>query len=491
MSVGQPSPPGAAPVTVIRDCAWLVEWDAGAGRHRYANGRDLAFAGDTILYIGPRYDGPADREISGHGLMVMPGLVDIHSHPALEPVFKGIREEHGVPEMYMSGLYERSVLLNPDDDGHKACTELAYGEMLLSGVTSLADLSFDYPGWQELAERSGMRVWLAPWYASSRWLVDNRHELKYRWHEDFGRSRFERALAKIDSLKDHPSGRLSAMVYPAQIDTCTEELLRDSIAAALERGIPFTTHAAQSVLEFNVMVQRNGKTPIQWANEIGILTPISIIGHAIFLDQHSWLHWPTRDDLRILVESGAAVAHCPTPFARYGQVLEDFGSYRRAGVRLGIGTDTLPHNMIEEMRWATVLARVSAESIFTLSTEDIFTAATVGGADALMRNDIGRLAPGMKADLVLVDLGHPLMMPARDPLRSLIYSAADRAVRAVYVGGQQVVADGRVLTLDMADAAGRVAAAQERMMAEVPKLDWMGRDIEAIAPLSLGRASRV
>ncbi len=480
-------PAEVAPVTCIRDCAWIIEWDSAASRHRYANGRDVVFAGDTIIHVGSRYSGPVEVEVSGRGLLVMPGLVDIHSHPSLEPSFKGIREEHGVPEMYMSGLYERSVLLFPDAEGQKACTELAYCEMLLSGVTSIADLSFDYPGWQELAEQSGMRVWLAPWYASSRWMVDNRHELKYRWHDDFGRAAFERAIAHVDRLKDHPSGRLSGMVYPAQIDTCTEEILRDSIAAALERNVPFTTHAAQSVLEFNVMVQRHGKTPIQWANEIGILTPNSIIGHAIFLDQHSWLHWYTRDDLRILVESGCAVAHCPTPFVRYGQVLEDFGLYRRAGVRMGIGTDTIPHNMIEEMRWAAILARVSAESIYTVSTEDIFTAATVGGADALMRTDIGRLAPGMKADLVLVDIDHPGMRPARDPLRSLIYSAADRAVRDVYVGGVKVVGDGRVLTMDMAGAAERAEAAQARMMADVPRNDWMGRDIDAVAPLSLGR----
>ena len=183
--------------------------------------------------------------------------------------------------------------------------------------------------------------------------------------------------------------------------------------------------------------------------------------------------------------SGTSVAHCPSPFARYGQTLEDFGRYRRAGVNIGFGTDVAPHNLIEEMRLAAILARISAEDITTTSTAELFHAATVGGASALGRDDIGRLAPGMKADFVLVDLKNPFMMPARDPLRSLIYTAADRAVHAVYVDGNKVVENKRVLTLDHAGALEIVAEAQARMAADVPNHDWRGRPADEIAPLSL------
>jgi len=154
-------------------------------------------------------------------------------------------------------------------------------------------------------------------------------------------------------------------------------------------------------------------------------------------------------------------------------------------VNLGIGTDTVPQNLIEELRWATVLARIAAEDIRAVEMADVFHAATVGGARALLREDLGRLAPGAKADLVLVDLRNPWMMPARDPLRSLIFHAADRAVRDVYVGGERVVADGRVLTLDQAGALDRLTAAQRRMEAAVPARDARGRRSEEIAPLSL------
>ena len=179
------------------------------------------------------------------------------------------------------------------------------------------------------------------------------------------------------------------------------------------------------------------------------------------------------------------MAHCPSPFARYGQTLEDFGRYRRAGVNIGLGTDVSPHNLIEEMRLAAILARVAARDIATTSTAAIFHAATIGGAIALGRDDIGRLATGARADLVLVDLANPFMLPARDPLRSLVYTAADRAVQTVFVDGEKVVESGRVLTLDHAEALALLADAQARMEANVPHQDWARRRADEIAPLSL------
>jgi cytosine/adenosine deaminase-related metal-dependent hydrolase len=224
---------------------------------------------------------------------------------------------------------------------------------------------------------------------------------------------------------------------------------------------------------------------VQWAHELGILGRETILGHALFLDTHSWVRWWTRRDLELIAETGAAVAHCPTPFARYGQVMENFGDYLRAGVTMGLGTDTAPHNLIEEMRKAAILARIAARDIHTVETADLFHAATVGGAKALMRDDLGRIAPGAKADLVVIDLKVPQMMPARDPLRSLVYHAADRAVRDVFVDGRQVVADGRVLTMDQAGAAQRLGDAQQRMLEAAPGRDYLRRSAAEITPLSL------
>ena len=471
--------------TVIRDAAWVAAWDPQHDRHVYRRDVDVAFTGDRIVHLGPRYEGAVTREVDGRERFVMPGLVNIHSHPHHEPAYKGVREDHGRPEMYDTGLYERSCAFHLDEAGCEAGAELAYGELLLCGVTSLADLSSPMDAWIELLARSGLRGFVAPGFASSRWYLDNLHEVKYAWDEAAGRAGLEAAIRTMDRAEQHPCGRLSGVVYPMQIDTCTEDLLREAAELAHATDRPLTTHASQSQVEFLEMARRHGKSPLQWANDIGFLGPRTVIGHAIFIDEHPSVRWRSRRDLALLADTGTSVAHCPSPFARYGHAMSDFGRYRRAGVNLGLGTDVAPHNLIEEMRLAVVVARLMAQDIDTVKTADLFHAATIGGAKALGREDIGRIAPGAKADLVLIDLAEPAMRPVRDPLRTLVHEAADRGVRDVFVDGVQVVAEGRVLTLDMSDAAGRLEEAQARMLADAPRHDFLERDAEAIAPLSL------
>jgi len=323
-----------------------------------------------------------------------------------------------------------------------------------------------------------------PMFRSGRWYTPNGHEVRYAWDEQAGRDGLDGALRLIDRARQHPSGRLDGALYPAQVDTCTEELLRDSAAAARERRLPLQIHAAQSVVEFQEIMRRHGRTPIGWLRQIGVLGDNAIIGHSIFLDHHSWLHWPTRNDLADLADTGTTVAHCPTVFSRRGILLEDFGRYRAAGVKLGIGTDTFPHNFVEELRTAVILARIAAGNAHAVTAADVFTAATIGGACALGRDDLGRLAPGAKADFVMVDIAHPAMQPLYDPVRSMVYAAAERAVRHVFVGGQPVVRDGKALTFDYADASARLATAQQRAIEKVPRLDWAGRSAAEIIPLT-------
>jgi 5-methylthioadenosine/S-adenosylhomocysteine deaminase len=138
--------------------------------------------------------------------------------------------------------------------------------------------------------------------------------------------------------------------------------------------------------------------------------------------------------------------------------------------------------MIEEMRTAAIIARVAAESAHAVTTTEIFNAATVGGAAALGRDDLGRLAPDAKADFVILDAAHPAMRPLYDPIRSLVYSAAERAVRHVFVDGRQVVRDGKTLAFDYADAVARLEEAQRRAIERVPSVDWGKRSAIEIMP---------
>ncbi len=472
--------------TLIRNAEWAIVWDANEKRHVYRKGIDLAFDSHGITHVGPSFTSTADATVDGRGLMAMPGLVNIHSHLGHEPAYRGIREEHGVANMYMSSLYERSQAFDVSDpELRRACLEVALCEVLKSGVTTVCDISPIYDGWTDIVAKSGIRGFMAPGFATARWKLSDDHSLGFDWDEARGRKGLQAALALVDGLAQHPSGMLSGMVSPMQIENCSDDLLRDALDAAKERKIPFTLHVAQGVLEHLEMVKRHGTTPIRHAKDIGILTADTVIGHAILPDTHSWIRWHTKDDIRLLADSGCSVAHCPTPFARYGILMESFGDYVRAGINMGIGTDTTPHNMLEEIRKAGTFARISARDINNVSTGMLFHAATVAGAKALMRDDLGRLAVGAKSDVVLVDLRHPDMMPARDPLRSLVFHAADRAVKDVYVAGRRIVADGKVTTLDHQGAAERLTGAQAKMMELTPGRDYRKRTVDEIAPLTL------
>ncbi|MES2713867.1 MAG: amidohydrolase family protein [Pseudomonadota bacterium] len=468
--------------TLIRKADLAIAWDATAKEHTYVSDADVAFRDGVLTFVGRGYAGTADAEIDGAGLMVMPGLVNIHSHPSSEPMNKGFTDEVGTPGLYNSSLYEYLPIFRADADAVPSCVRVAMSELLLSGVTTVADLSMAHPGWLDLLAEAGMRVCIAPMFRSARWFTKNGHVVEYEWDEAAGEKAMAEAFTLIERAEQHECGRLFGMVVPAQIDTCSETLLRESREEANARGLSWQIHAAQSVVEFHEITRRHGYTPIGWLDSMGLLSERAIIGHGIFLDDHPSTPWHTRTDLSRLAETGTTVAHCPTVFARRGISLKDIGRYRRAGVNLGLGTDTYPHNMLDEMRLAAYVARTQATDPRTLSSADLFHAATIGGAQALGREDIGRLAVGCRADFSLVDITHPRMQPARDPLRSLIYSAGDRALKAVYVDGHKVVEDGEVLTMDYRAAAAHLHEAQKRIEGQVPQRDWAHRSAEQIAP---------
>jgi 5-methylthioadenosine/S-adenosylhomocysteine deaminase len=471
-----------ARTTLIRGAAWAVTWNAAENAHAYARDVDVAFEGDRIVHIGPGYDGIADETIDGRGLMVMPGLVDIHSHPASEPGNKGLNEELGSPRLGQSSLYEYMPVFRMVPEAAVHASRFAVHEMLKSGVTTFADLSMARDGWVEEIAATGIRGVLCPMYRSATWTTKDGHSVVYDWDEGMGERGMERALEVIDEAERHPSGRMSGMIGPAQIDTCTADLLKESKRVATERGLPLQIHAAQSVVEFNEITRRHGMTPIEWLDHLGLLSAGTIVGHGIFLNDHPWIHWPQARDFERLAGSGAAVAHCPNVFWRRGIALNHVGRYMSAGIPLGLGTDTFPHNFIHEMEVAMIAGRLMAGDFTNATTRQIFDAATIGGAMALGRDDIGRLAVGAKADLVLVDTDHPYMQPMRDPLRSLIYSAGDRAVKDVYVAGERVVHDGEVTMIDVAATGRALNEAQAVTISGVRQRDWAGRTIDEMSP---------
>ncbi|BBK41552.1 ethylammeline chlorohydrolase [Allostella vacuolata] len=505
------------PTTWIKNIDWLVAWDRAnpetllerrwGGRHSYIRDADLVFTDGEILFAGRGYAGPADRVIDGRGRFIIPGLVNIHTHPCSEPMMKGLSEERKSRQLQMSSLYEYIFLLGrPTKDipadaedqaeveqfgrgdfpAYSASAQVAISELLTSGVTTFVDYSAPRPNWLDEVAATGIRTCVAPSFRSGAWYTPNGHEVLYRWDVAGGRRAFDRALETIEAARRHPSGRLMGMLAPAQVDTCTADLFVDASAVAREKKIPIQTHAAQSVVEYREMFRRHGKTPIEWLESLGVLGPEFIVGHGIFLDEHPWIMNPDHRDLDRLADSGTTVAHCPNQFARGGMVLHHFGKYVKRGVNMGIGTDTFPHNMIDEMRWALTVAKIASADIGSTSISDVFHAATVGGAAALMRDDIGRLEKGCKADFVVIDLDHPHMVPARDPLKSLVVTALERPIEQVWVGGETVVQSGRALKIDMKRNLDGLTEGQRRGMLGISERDWARRSPDEAFPMALG-----
>jgi len=476
------NPPESERTLHLKNLATLVAWDEVAQSHVYIPDADLVIRGNQIVHAGKNYAGPADEIIDGSNRMAIPGLIDVHSHPASEPGNRGLLEELGSEKLGQSSLYEYMPVFRLGEEYAPYANQVALAEMLQSGVTTVIDMSAPRPGWADVVADTGIRGVLGPMFRSAVWGTDDGHSVHYRWDEAAGRKSFQAALDAVDSAYRHPSGRLTAMLCPSQIDTCSPELLADAQAEAQRRHIPMQIHAAQSVVEFLEMTRRHGRTPIEWLDDQGLLNDQIIISHCIFLNDHPSIYWPQADDFGLLARSGAHVAHCPTIFARRGISLNFLGRYLRAGINVGIGTDTFPHNLLDEMRLACYASRLRAANFQAASTAEVFNVATVNGARMLGRTDIGRLAPGCKADFSLVDLTHAHMRPAREPLRSLIYSAGDRAVRDVYVDGRQVVRDGCVLTIDVERALTEIERGQAQTIATVAERDYAHRDIDAMSP---------
>src|SRR5690606_19893175 len=261
-------------------------------------------------------------------LMVMPGLLNIHSHPTSEPLLRGLTEERKSRQFAMSTLYEYIPLVgranktmtleeaarlkvdpveHQDEPARIAAAELAMYEMLRSGVTTFVDYSPARPNWIQQIEQVGIRACLAPSFRSGYWFTPNGHEVLYDWDEAAGERAFDEAMEILDAVESHPSGRMLGMVAPGQIDTCTPELLGRARDEALKRGLPMQLHAAQSVVEFREMFRRHGMTPIEWLEHLGILGPHMTIGHGIFMDHHDWLNWPDRNDLQRVIDSQTSI----------------------------------------------------------------------------------------------------------------------------------------------------------------------------------------
>jgi len=205
------------------------------------------------------------------------------------------------------------------------------------------------------------------------------------------------------------------------------------------------------------------------------------LGHAIIIAGSSWANYH-GDDLAILAATGTSVAHCSWVFARRGIAMESFARYLERGVNMALGTDTCPQSMLEALRWTGVLSKVVDRRTEVATAADVFNAATIGGANALQRDDLGRIAPGAKADMLIWNGESVFMTPLRDPVKNIVYSAQAEDLRTVIIDGAVCMDDGRILGLDAEAAVHALQQSAERMWHAMESVDWAGRSVDRLSP---------
>ena len=275
---------------------------------------------------------------------------------------------------------------------------------------------------------------------------DGRHQI--HWHADDGLATLDRALAFVERYDGACEGRVRAILVPLEYHLSSHELLRRTKAAARQYGIGITLHLAESVLEFQDSIRHTGRTPVGMLYDLDFLGPEVVLGHGLYTTGHSQTAYTQGDDLALLAETGASVAHSPTVFARRGVYLESFQRYLDAGVNLAIGTDSYPQDMLGELKTVALMGKIADRDFRAVNTRDVFNAATLGGARALGRDDLGRLAPGAKADILIVDFQRARVGPFLDPIKALIQCCDGEVIDTVIVAGRIRVENGQVLAWD-------------------------------------------
>lgn len=453
------------------------------GKHHVIRDGAVLVEGNRISYVGKagEFTGEAHKTLDLGNQMISPGFVNVHAHIYNSTLSKSLLEDAGSRALYMSSLYEYLPICSVGPEEGRASARYSLIELLRSGVTTLVEMSASAPDMLDIYQEFGVRTVIAPSYRSGAWYTDDGKQVKYRWDEDGGMEGLSRNVELIRRYSD-TEGMITAMLAPAQIDTCSLDLLRETRKMADQLGSRIQIHAAQSFSEVQEILARHGLTPIELLDQVGLLGPDLIISHCILTSEDPRSNLAHTQDFDLLAASGAHIAHCPWVFGRRGKMLHSFWSHRKAGINIGLGTDTFPQDMVEEMKWAAVLSRAADQNPLRPTLADVFEAATLGGARALGREDIGRIAVGAKADLVFIDCDHPKMRPVRDPIKNLIYTAGSDPIDRVMIDGRFVVEEGKVVGIDQELVSAQIQEVAEKMWSLVPQRDWAGRTVDEVSP---------
>ena len=379
-----------------------------------------------------------------HGL-VTAGFVNLHAHCIRGGLFRGIPDdlemEPYVPKLVYNILLPLTGLAAKELTAEelRAVTALGMIDLLKGGTTTVLDMwHHGQDVFFDVARELGLRTVGAPFImsASNSRLGSDGYPV---W--DFGNdgyAQLQKSVALFKARDEGHQGLAQVAIGPHATDTCLPELLRDCRKAADDLGCILTTHFAQTPQELALLKKRYGMGVAEYARHAGLLGRNVVLAHA---------GCATDDELGVLADTGTHVANCAFSFAREG-VSFPYARFAAAGINTGLGTDSHGMDFIGEMRTTGLLSKQHFGKAHVGTAHELVRAGTIAGADALGRPDLGRLAPGAKADLLVFDLWKPHLQPVWDPIKNLVWKGHAGDLALVMIHGKPVVRDGRLLTAD-------------------------------------------
>lgn len=364
-----------------------------------------------------------DKRLSGSGKMLIPGLVNAHTHVYMT-LFRNCADDLLFNDWLFGKIMPLEDKLTPED-----CywgTMLGCMEMIASGTTSFMDMYIFPDVAAKAVDEVGMRAML------SRGLSGAPDE------ESGGNRRLREAYDDLDKWKEH--SRISFALAPHAPYTCSEEYMTLIGKEAKRLGLPINTHLSESLAEIETIKESFGCSPIEIADKCGLLTDTTVAAHCVQI---------TDSDIALMAKRGVTVATNPVSNLKLANGVAPVPKLMKAGVNVALGTDGAASNntlnMFRELSFLTLLHKGINGDPQAVSAREGLQIATKNGAKALGLKDVGEIKPGMKADLVIIDLDRPNMQPANNPVSSLAYSANGTEVETVIVDGK-ILMENRIFT---------------------------------------------
>ncbi len=389
----------------------------------------VASAGD----INKQY--AAAEHIKGDNRIVMPGLINGHSHAAMT-LLRGVADDMALMEWLNNYIFPAEVEF-VDAEFVRIGTELACWEMIRGGTTTFVDMYYYPDVVASVVESCGLRAMV------SATVIDQRSP-----DAENASDSIRKGLEFIGRWKNK-NGRVIPIFGPHANYTLNADQLKNTRAAANEAGVAISIHMSESPFELQYSKDTFGMTSIELFESIGFLDGPTIGAHVV---------WPTEVEIQILAERRVGVIHNPTSNMKIASGVSPVTEMLRAGVLVGLGTDGAASNndldMWEEMRLAAFLQKVDRMDPEVLSAQTVLTMATSGGAEAIgLRDKIGALSIGMQADLIQVSFDDVHFVPTYDVISHLVYVADEQDVATVIVDGNVLMRDKQILTVDTARVA--------------------------------------